>query len=43
MKWTLSIAEHSTHYLFIYLYFDRITYIINEDVQINTTVFSKGL
>ncbi len=26
-----------------YLYFDRITYIISEDIQINTIVFSKVL
>ncbi len=27
----------------IYLYFDRIAYIISEDVQFNTIVFSKVL
>ncbi len=33
----------SNVYLFIYLYFDRITYIISEAVQINIIVFSKVL
>ncbi len=34
---------YNYQYVFIYLYFDRITYIISEDVQINTIVFSKVL
>ncbi len=39
-EYRLSVGSFSTD---IYLYFNRITYIISEDVQINTIVFSKVL
>ncbi len=31
------------YYYYYHLYFDRITYIISEDIQINTIVFSEAL
>ncbi len=37
------IQASPTRNLFIYVYFDRITYIISKDVQINTIVFTKVL